>query len=79
MKYEYGDRYKEIPKPAIGVYTYYERIRIGIQQLIAGMRKFKLHLLDRNDIMALTPLAAEVTGIQMPHQVEADVFDHILG
>lgn len=79
LKHEYGNRYKEIPKPAIGVYTYYERIRVGIQQLIAGMRKFKLDLLDRNDIMALTPLAAEVTGIRMPHQVEADVFDRILG
>ena len=70
---------KEIPKTAIGVYTYYERIRVGIQQLIAGMRKFKLDLVDRNDLMALSPLAAEVTGIRMPHQVEADVFDKILG
>ncbi len=79
LKHEYGNHYKDIPKPAIGVYTYYERIRVGIQQLIAGMRKFKLHLVDRNDLMALTPLATEVTGIRMPHQVEADVFEQMLG
>jgi hypothetical protein len=80
LKQEYGNRYKEIPKPAIGVYTYfYDRIRVGIMQLIAGMRKFRLDLLDRNDLMALTPLAAEVTGIRMPHQVESDIFDQLLG
>ncbi len=80
LRQRFGNQYKEIPKPAIGVYTYFhDRIRLGIMQLIAGMRKFKLGLVDRNDLMALSPLANEVTGIQMPHEIESDIFEQMLG
>lgn len=79
LKHQYSERYNDIPKPAIGVYTYFDRIRFGIMQLIAGMRKFKLNLIDRHDLMTLSTLASEVTGIPLPHEVETDIFDQILG
>jgi glutamate synthase domain-containing protein 2 len=76
---KYGSHYKDIPKAAIGVYTYfYDRLRTGIMQLLAGLRKWKLNLVSRNDLAALSPLASEVTGIPMPHQLEADIFERIL-
>ena len=80
IKGEYGDRVgKEIPWSAVGVYTYLsERLGLGLKQLLAGTRKFKLHLIDRGDIAALSRLASEVTGIPMMHEIEAELFEEIL-
>ncbi|MHA1917580.1 MAG: glutamate synthase-related protein [Candidatus Ranarchaeia archaeon] len=67
LKTEYGDRYLDIPKSAIGLYSYYyDRIGTGLKQLLAGMRKWKLDLLDRKDLIALSTRAVEATGIQTP-------------
>ncbi|RLG70767.1 MAG: FMN-binding glutamate synthase family protein, partial [Methanobacteriota archaeon] len=39
---------KDIPWSAVGLYTYFtDRIGVGLKQLMAGCRKFKLNLLDR--------------------------------
>ncbi|QLH74102.1 MAG: FMN-binding glutamate synthase family protein [Methanomassiliicoccales archaeon] len=54
---------KDIPWGAVGLYTYFDRIGIGLKQMMAGSRKFKLEYLDRSDIMSLTPYAEKVTGI----------------
>jgi len=80
IKGEYGDRVgKEIPWSAVGVYTYLsERLGLGLKQLLAGTRKFKLDLIDRGDIAALSRLASEVTGIPMMHEIEAELFEEIL-
>jgi len=76
---ELGDRAMSIPPGAVGLYTYWtERIAVGLQQLMAGARKFKLEYLSRDDLAALTPLASEVTGIPMLHQVETESFESIL-
>ncbi|MEM1560386.1 MAG: glutamate synthase-related protein [Ignisphaera sp.] len=67
------------PSPGtVGVYNYMERLRVGMQQLLAGMRKFNLHIIDRNDIVALTEIASKVTGIPMPHEVDREAIDTIL-
>ncbi|MCD6210199.1 MAG: glutamate synthase-related protein [Methanophagales archaeon] len=80
IKSNYGDKVgKEIPWSAVGVYTYLsERLGLGLKQLLAGTRKFKLDLIDRNDIAALSRLASEVTGIPMMHEVEQDMMEGIL-
>ena len=63
---EYDDlmrkyHHKEIPASAIGVYTYFtSKLGVGLKQLIAGARKFKLNLLDREDIAAITQRAINV-------------------
>lgn len=55
---------KDIPWPAVGVYTYLvDRIGVGLKQLMAGCRKWKLDLLDRNDTVPLTEHAASVMGM----------------
>ncbi len=53
--------HKEIPACAIGVYTYFtSKLGIGLKQLLAGARKFKLNLLDREDIAAISQRAINV-------------------
>ena len=50
-----------IRKFAIGVYTYFtSKLGIGLKQLLAGARKFKLNLLDREDIAAISQRAINV-------------------
>lgn len=79
LKDKYGDDFHKIPPAAIGIYSYYDRLATGVQQLMAGERKFALKYLDRSDLMALTREAAEVSGI--PYVMEADMeeVDRILG
>lgn len=72
-----GDLSK-IPWGALGLYGYMERIRVGLQQLLAGMRKFKLHLASRRDLFALTERAARVTGIPLADESEAEEMEKII-
>jgi len=51
---------------------------IDVKQLLADTRKFKLDLIDRSDIAALSRLASEVTGIPMMHEIETELFEEIL-
>ncbi|VUT28312.1 MAG: hypothetical protein SYNGOMJ08_00882 [Candidatus Syntrophoarchaeum sp. GoM_oil] len=78
LEEKYGDDMGKIPPGAIGVYTYFNRIKVGLQQLMAGERKFRLDLIDRSDLAALTEAASEVTGIPMVSEIDMDVFDDIL-
>jgi len=79
LKAQYGEGFKEIPWGAIGLYSYlYDRIRVSLQQLLAGSRKFRLDLINRNDLIALTERASKVTGIPMPHESETELIEQIL-
>lgn len=79
LKERYGARFKEIPWEAIGLYNYlHERVGVGLQQLMAGARKWKLSLLSRSDLIALSERASKVTGIPLPEESEADLIDRIL-
>jgi len=70
---------KGLPWSAVGVYTYFtDRIGIGLKQLMAGSRKFKLNTLDRGDIASLTERAAEITGIPLIDHFENDTMEQIL-
>jgi hypothetical protein len=59
----YYDNPEEISAGAIGVYSYINRISAGVKQLMALNRKFELKHIDRSDIVPLTELAAQVTGL----------------
>jgi hypothetical protein len=64
---------------AIGVYTYLtDRVGVGLKQLMAGARKWKLSLLERSDLMSLSERAAKVTGIPTVEEVEKDAIEKIL-
>jgi hypothetical protein len=79
LKERYGEDFERIPPAAIAVYTYYDRLATGLRQLMAGARKFALDFVSRDDIIALTREAADVSGI--PYVMEADMeeVERILG
>jgi glutamate synthase domain-containing protein 2 len=79
LKKKYGAKFDEIPWEAVGVYTYLsDRVGVGLKQLMAGSRKWKLNLLTRKDLMALTERAAKVTGIPLAEEAEAEEIERIL-
>lgn len=52
---------KEIPPQAVGLYTYFaSKLGTGLKQLLAGTRKFKLDLIDREDIACISQRAIDV-------------------
>lgn len=66
---KYGNAMKDIPLGAIGIYSFAQKIKVGLQQLMAGSRNFSLKSISRGDIMALTEDAAKVSGI--PYVMDA--------
>jgi len=54
---------KNIPLGAIGIYSYSEKIKVGLQQLMAGARCFSVPAITRKELMSLTRECADVTGI----------------
>jgi len=63
LEEKYGKDMKDIPLGAVGIYSFSKKIQVGLQQLMAGSRNFKLDTITRRDIMALTEEAAKITGI----------------
>jgi len=63
MQEKFGSDMKDIPLGAVGIYTYCQKFRVGMQQLMAGSRNFKLSTISRKDLMALTEEAAKISGI----------------
>jgi len=63
LKAEYGSEVDAFPLGAIAIYTYTDKLKVGLQQLMSGARKMKLDTISRNDLAALTKDAAEVSGI----------------
>jgi hypothetical protein len=79
LRAKYGDQFTDIPAESIGVYTYLtDRVGVGLKQLMAGNRKWKLNLLGRGDLMSLSELATKVTGIPLADEVEKDAIERIL-
>jgi glutamate synthase domain-containing protein 2 len=72
LKEKFGNDFLSIPPGAIGVYSYISRLRQGMQQLMAGTRKFALRYVERDDLVALTREAAGISGIPyiMDHDKE---------
>ena len=63
LKEKYGKDFEKFPAGAIGMLTYFDRLNAGLQQFMAGARKFALSYISRSDLCALTREAAGVTGI----------------
>ncbi len=63
LKTKYGKELEKMPLGAIGLFTASEKIAVGLQQLMAGARKWRTHLITRDDLAALTEESAKVTGI----------------
>jgi glutamate synthase domain-containing protein 2 len=78
LKSQFGEEYKNIPPAAIGVYNYFDRLGGGLQQLMCGARKFNLSYITRDDLAALTPEAAAVTGISYVMDADREEVEKIL-
>ena len=60
---KYGKDIENIPLGSIGIYTFTQKIKIGLQQLMAGSRNFRISAISRKDLMSLTEEAAKISGI----------------
>jgi glutamate synthase domain-containing protein 2 len=69
LKAKYGAEVENLPLGAIAVYTFADKLQVGLQQLMSGTRNMRLDAISRADIMALTPEAAAVSGI--PYVMDA--------
>ncbi len=64
-----ADEMKNLPMGAMGIYSYSQKLRVGLQQLMAGSRCFSVPVIERHDLMSLTEECAKVTGI--PYLMDA--------
>jgi glutamate synthase domain-containing protein 2 len=70
MVAKYGKKVvDEMPLGAIAIYTFSDKLKVGLQQLMAGSRNFNVPSISRNDLMALTEEAAKISGI--PYVMDA--------
>jgi len=69
LKEKFGSKMKDIPLGAVGLYTYTQKFKVGLQQLMAGSRNFRLSTISRKDLMALTEEASKISGI--PYVMDA--------
>ena len=58
------DEMRNIPYGAIAMWSMADKLSCGLQQLMAGARKFSLAQVDRNDLFAANRETAEETGIR---------------
>jgi glutamate synthase domain-containing protein 2 len=79
LKDRYGKDFERIPAGTIGMVTYFDRLNAGLQQLMAGARKFALNYISRGDLVALTTEAAEMSGIPYVMDCDREEVEKILG
>jgi len=70
---------KNIPLGAVGIYSYCEKLRVGLQQLMAGARCFSVPVITRRELMSLTEECAKVTGIPYLMDAYREEAERILG
>jgi len=58
-----SDEMVNIPFGAVAMCGYADKLSAGLQQFMAGARKFKMNELTRNDLIAANRETAELTGI----------------
>jgi glutamate synthase domain-containing protein 2 len=70
---------KNIPLGAVGIYSFSEKIRVGLQQLMAGARCFSVPVITRRQLMSLTEECARVTRIPYLMDAYREEAEKILG
>ncbi|HHW14479.1 MAG TPA: FMN-binding glutamate synthase family protein, partial [Firmicutes bacterium] len=73
-----GKDFAKVPPAAIGLVSYFDRLAQGLRQFMCGARKFRVDLLDRDDLVALTHEAAQVTGVRYVMEADAGEVEEIL-
>ncbi len=67
-----SDDMKNIPFGAVAMYTYADKIDCGLQQFMAGARKFNLASITRNELIAANRETATEANIPYMTDAEAD-------
>ncbi len=78
LKTKFRERFDDLPTGAIGIYTYNQRLIQGLKQLMCGARKFAVDRLTREDIVALTPESARISGIRYVMDADKEEVEKIL-
>jgi hypothetical protein len=66
---KYGAEVDKLPLGAIGIFSAVDKIKVGLQQLMAGSRNWEIPYISRKDIVSLTEECAKITGI--PYVMDA--------
>jgi glutamate synthase domain-containing protein 2 len=67
---KYGaEEVKKMPLGAVGLFTFADKLTVGLQQFMAGSRNFRISSISRSDLVALTEEAAKISGI--PYVMDA--------
>lgn len=66
------DAMGEIPLGAVALYAYVDKLACGLQQFMAGARKFTIGAVERTDLMAANRETAQETGIPYMTDVQND-------
>jgi len=53
----------------VGIYSYVDKLKVGLQQLMAGARCFNVPAITQRELISLTEECAKVTGI--PYLMDA--------
>ncbi|MCY2926715.1 MAG: glutamate synthase-related protein [Planctomycetota bacterium] len=69
----------EMPLGAVGMFCFADKLRTGLQQFMAGSRKYRLDTITRKDVVALTEEAAKVSGITYVMDAYRKEADKIMG
>jgi glutamate synthase domain-containing protein 2 len=73
VRQKVGDKeMKNIPYGAVAMYGYADKLSCGLQQFMAGARKFQLSEITRDDLMAANRDTAEITGIPFMCDAQED-------
>jgi hypothetical protein len=59
----------KVPLGAIGIFSYVDKLKVGLQQIMAGARRFSVNSIARKDLMSLTDECSRVTRI--PYVMDA--------
>ena len=63
LKEKYGADIESFPLGAIGIYSAVDKLKVGLQQLMAGSRNWEVNYISRQDIFSLTEECTQITGI----------------
>jgi glutamate synthase domain-containing protein 2 len=65
------DEMPHIPLGAVGIFSYANKLQVGLQQLMAGARRFNVNTITRGELVSLTRECTDVTGI--PYLMDASM------
>jgi glutamate synthase domain-containing protein 2 len=70
LKEKYGaDEADRLPLGAVGIFSATDKIKVGLQQLMAGSRNWAVEYISRKDLCSLTEECTKITGI--PYVMDA--------